>query len=128
MTAASGASAVPADGGSSLPFPGGSDIMPAGTMTGVRGARCKWVRHRRHVRFVWCTYSRKPGPSCALGTTTPFGKSCGGTPEVVLPPPRGWGSAAACKAAVVTEQRLTAFRFLLFLRRPDEIRGGIEAY
>ena len=33
-----GASAVPAGGGSSPSLPGGSGIMPAGTMTGVRGA------------------------------------------------------------------------------------------
>ena len=83
VTTAGGASAVPAGRGSSPLLSGGSDIMPAGTMTGVRGARCNWVRHRRHVRFVWCTYFRKPGPSCALGTMTPFGKSRGGTPEVV---------------------------------------------
>ena len=104
--------------------PGRLGHQPAGTMTGARGARCNWVRHRRHVRFVWCTYSGKPGPSCALGTTTPFGESRGGTPEDVLPPPfppphagedEGGGSAAARKAAEVTEQRLTAFRFLLFL-------------
>ena len=37
-TPADGASAVPAGGGSSPPLPGGSGIMPAGTMTGVRGA------------------------------------------------------------------------------------------
>jgi hypothetical protein len=77
---------VPAGKGSSLLLSGGSDIMPAGTMTGVRGARCNWVRHRRQVRFVWCTYFGKPGPSCALGTTTPFGKSRGGTPEDVRAP------------------------------------------
>jgi hypothetical protein len=79
--------AVPAGRGSSPLLPGGSDIMPAGTMTGVRGARCDWVRHWRHVRLVWCAYPRKPGPNCALGTMTPFGKSRGGTPEVVLPSP-----------------------------------------
>jgi hypothetical protein len=38
LTAAGGASAVPAGKGSSLLLSGGSDIMPAGTMTGVRGA------------------------------------------------------------------------------------------
>src|SRR5580704_15944249 len=86
VTAAGGASAVPAGKGSSPLLSGGSDIMPAGTMTGVRGARCNWVRHRRHVRFVWCAYSRKPGLSCAFGATTPFGKSRGGTPEDVRAP------------------------------------------
>jgi hypothetical protein len=40
VTTAGGASAVPAGGGSSLPFPGGFGYQPAGTMTGVRGARC----------------------------------------------------------------------------------------
>src|ERR1700730_19377785 len=37
-TPAGGARVVPAGGGSSPPLPGGSGIMPAGTMTGVRGA------------------------------------------------------------------------------------------
>jgi hypothetical protein len=40
VTTVGGASAVPAGGGSSLPFPGGFGHQPAGTMTGVRGARC----------------------------------------------------------------------------------------
>ena len=140
MTAAGGASAVPADGGSSPPFPGGSDIMPAGTMTGARGARCNWVRHRRHVRFVWCTYSRKPGPSCALGTTTPFGKNRGGTPEDVLPPPiptpacgggSGWGAvpqpARPRRLRNSVLRRSASFYFFVARIEQSEIRGRAKS-
>jgi len=44
---ADGASAVPAGGGSSPSLPGGSGIMPAGTMTGMRGASLQPGRRRR---------------------------------------------------------------------------------
>jgi hypothetical protein len=58
VTAAGGASAVPAGEGSSPLLSGGSGIMPAGTMTGARGARCNWVRRWRHVRRVRRSYPR----------------------------------------------------------------------
>jgi hypothetical protein len=52
-----------------------------------------------------------------LGCVSPLDESRGGTPEDVRTP--NGVRAAARKAAVITEQRLTAFRFLLFLRSPD---------
>jgi hypothetical protein len=71
-------------------------------MTGVRGARCNWVRRWRHVRCVRRARPTKPGPSCALGTTTPFGQSRGGTPEgerVPLDASRNDGCGAWTKCA-----------------------------
>jgi hypothetical protein len=35
------------------PHPGGSGIMPAGTMTGARGASLEPRRRRRQVRSIW---------------------------------------------------------------------------
>jgi hypothetical protein len=58
--------------------------QPAGTMTGVRGARCNRDRRQAgYPRRFSVTGLAKHGPSCALGTTTPFGQSRGGTPEDV---------------------------------------------
>ena len=95
--------------------------QPAGTMTGVRGARCKRGRRRRSEARRFGRLSREAWPEAEpLGCVSPSGESRRGTPEGVLSLPRGWGSAAARKAAVVTEQRLTAFRFLfLYFRSPD---------
>jgi hypothetical protein len=50
---------------------------------------------------------------------TPSGKSCGGTPEVV----RTRKVRAATQVAVVTEQRLTAFRFLFL----SSLRGANDS-
>ena len=87
MTAAGGASAVPADGGSSLPFSGGSGIMPAGIRTGARGARCKRGRCRRSEARRFGCRSREAWPEAEpLGCVSPSGKSRRGTPEGVLPP------------------------------------------
>ena len=50
--------------------------------------------------------SREAWPEAEpLGCESPSGKSRRGTPEGVLPLPRGWGGAAARKAAVVTDKR-----------------------
>ena len=102
-----------------------------------RHARCIAVNgasagrsEARHLRRL----SREAWPEAEpLGCVSPSGQNRGGTPEVVLPPPvsspaRGedeGGGSAASQDAVVTEQRLTAFRFLFsFVARMErsEIR------
>jgi len=65
-----GASAVPAGEASSASLPGGSGIMPAGTMTGVRGASLQ-------VGRATCPRSLA---RIAPRDNTPLGKSRGGTP------------------------------------------------
>ena len=84
--------------------------------TGAGAGRDNPATFRRLPREAWP--EAEP-----LGCMSPSGKNRGGTPEGVLPPPasspargkdEGGGSAAARKAAEVTEQRLTAFRFLYF--------------
>ena len=56
--------AVPARGGSSLPLPGVSGIMPAGTMTGARGASLE-VRdgYLRRLHEAWPEVSHWDGKS-----------------------------------------------------------------
>ena len=127
VTAAGGASAVPAGGGSSLLLPGGFGHQPAGTMTGARGARCNRDRRQAGVpcqSFGACP--AKPGPKLSLGMHESLGREPrwnAGRRAYPLTRMR----AAARKAAVVTEQRLTAFRFLFLSlvarMKRSEIRG-----
>jgi hypothetical protein len=53
--------AVPAGDGSSLSLPGVSGIMPAGTMTGTRGASLE-VRRSRRGNPIRSIRRTKPGP------------------------------------------------------------------
>jgi hypothetical protein len=84
---------------------------------------------RSEARRFRCL-SREAWPEAEpLGCVSPSGKNRGGTPEGVRAPK---GARAASQDAVVTEQRLTAFRFLFlsfFVARMErsEIRGGIKA-
>jgi len=65
----------------------------------------------RDTPATYGCWSREAWPEAEpLGCMSPSGKNRGGTPEGVRVP-KG-ARAAARKAAVVTEQRLTAFRFL----------------
>ena len=114
MTAVGGASAVPAGKGSSPLLSGGLGIMPAGTMTGTRGARCNRVRRWRGIPAALGAVSREAWPELSLGMRESLGREPrwnAGRRALPLARVR----AAARKAAVVTEQRFTAFRFLLFL-------------
>ena len=78
----------------------------------------------------------KPGPSCALGTMTPFGQSRRGTPEGVLPLPRGWGqcrSPQGCGGYGTASYGvpLPFISFVsFFVARMSEAKSGIgiEAY
>ena len=96
--------------------------------------RCKRGRPWRSEARRFGCLSREAWPEAEpLGCVSPSGKSRRGTPEGVRVLNRT--RAAARKAAVVTEQRLTAFRFLFSFRsffvarmERSEIRGGIEAY
>jgi hypothetical protein len=52
-----------------------SDIMPAGTMTGTRGARCNRGRRRRGVtRCLSAPRSTKPGPKLSLRDAQSLGQ------------------------------------------------------
>ena len=86
-----------------------SDIMPAGTMTGARGARCNRGRRRRDnppltgaaLREAWS--EAEP-----LGCVSPLGKSRGGTPKGE----RALTGACRARARRLRNSVLSAFRFL----------------
>jgi hypothetical protein len=91
-------------------------------MTGMRGASLQTERGAGGITPPPTgAVSREAWPVAEpLGCVSPSGKNRGGTPEGVRALK---ARAAARKAAEVTEQRLTAFRFLFlffrFLRSPD---------
>jgi len=90
---------------------GGSDIMPSGTMTGVRGARCNRSRRRRVTPPSLALRSAKPGPGCAKGCVSPLDRSRCGTPKGERVPL----DARRALQARSYELRLSAFCFLFFL-------------
>jgi hypothetical protein len=93
-----------------------SGIMPAGTMTGMRGARCNRGRRRRDTPAIYRRCAREAWPDAAfLGCVSPLGESRRGTPTGE----RAFAKVrAAPKGTAVTEQRLSAFCFLYLVPRP----------
>jgi len=78
---------VPAGKASSALLPGGPGIMPAGTMTGVRGASLEVGLAVGGVTPAPWTVGPRSLARIAPGDNTPLGKSRGGTPEGELSPP-----------------------------------------
>ena len=76
--------------------------------------------------------STKHGPSCALGTMTPFGQSRGGTPEGVRALKQGRVPQPARLRRLRNSvlRRSASFLFPFFVARMErsEIRGDIEAF
>ena len=99
--------AVPAGGGSSLPLPGVSGIMPAGTMTGTRGASLE-VRDE--------TRRNPPRSARSLARGEPLGWK---VPWVRTVVERRWasapGKARAAPAGAASLPRPSAFRLPLLL-------------
>ena len=107
-----------------------SDIMPAGTMTGMRGARCNRGRRRRgHPPLIGAALREAWSEAESLGCVSPLDKSRGGTPEGVRAPL----GARCAQAQRLVNLRLSAFCFLFFFgsfvaRVSKAIPGGgIEA-
>ena len=89
VTAVGGASAVPAGEGSSPLLSGGSGIMPAGTMTGTRGARCNRGRcWRSEARRFGCL-PREAWPELSLGMRESLGREPWWNAERYAAPKRG---------------------------------------
>jgi hypothetical protein len=85
VTAAGGASAVPAGFGSSPLLSGGSGISLPALGPAREVHRCKWGRYRRSEARRFGCLSREAWPEAEpLGCVSPSGKSRRGTPEGVL--------------------------------------------
>jgi len=138
VTPGGGASAVPAGGGSSLPLPGGfGKTRPAGMMTGLR-VQARWtgtnkarvtpagearLAHRFASHALRSARSFEPsGRAPDLVPGSAWLKLSGGVRS--LPQAPWWNAGrrarplrarAAPQGAEVTEQRLSAFRFLFLL-------------
>jgi hypothetical protein len=86
-----------------------SGIMPAGTMTGTRGARCNRGRRRRETPAILGAAPREAWPEAeSLGCVSPLDKSRRGTPTGE----RALQGARWPRGTAVEQQRLSAFRFL----------------
>jgi len=101
----------PRAGVSSPLHSGGSDIMPSGTMTGVRGARCNRSRRRRDTPAKLGVGSAKPGPELRLGMRESLGQEPLWNAERRARP----AGRAPRLASAELRLRLSAFCFLFFL-------------
>ena len=102
--------------------------MPAGTMTGLRGARCNRGRRRRETPARFGACSAKPGPKPHQGMRESLGQNRSGTPtgeralRRVRASPQG---EAGRPASVGVLLPFSFFRSFFFVARMSEATSGM---